>query len=303
MSETTHKHHKYSLLVYLLIANGITWLGWIPGLIIGARQGYIMPNFDTYAELFKSGFANSQHIFLGVAFQLAVYGPLIGGLVATWMDSGKEGLIDLWQRITYWNIGGRWYLTALGITTLLAGLPVAIFALTGGFASSTYTIAYVIFVFIVQLFTSGFGEEPGWRGFLLPRLLARFAGEKAVWMLGLIWAIWHYPLVAIRTLSMMHDVNVPQMVITIIVSLAGQTMALIGIAFIYVWLYNKTQSVFLTIVFHALSNTLGIWLTSFLSEPQAATLFIALMPWAVVIFMQKRLGKQNFPGILTEKAG
>jgi len=76
--------YKYSLLVYLLIANGITWLGWLPGLIIGNRQGYIMPNFDTYAELFKSGFINSQHIALGIAFQLAVYGPLI----AAWLLHG-----------------------------------------------------------------------------------------------------------------------------------------------------------------------------------------------------------------------
>ena len=303
MSGTTRKHHKYSLLVYLLIANGITWLGWIPGLVIGAQQGYTMPNFDTYAELFKSGFANSQHIFLGIAFQLAVYGPLLGGLVATWMDSGKEGLSNLWQRIARWNIGGRWYLTALGITALLAGLPVAIFALMVGFTPSKYTLSYVLFVFIVQLFTSGFGEEPGWRGFLLPRLQAHFKGEKAVWVLGLIWAIWHYPLVIIQTLSMMNNVTVPQMIITIIMSLAGQTMALIGIAFIYVWLYNKTQSVFLMMVFHALSNTLGVWLTSFLTEPQTATLLIALMPWAIVIFMQKKLGKENFPGTEIEMAG
>jgi len=298
MSDTTHKHHKFSLPIYLLLANGITWLGWIPGLVIGARRGYVMPNFDTYAELFRSGFANSQHLLLGIAFQLAVYGPLIGGLVATWMDGGKEALTDLWQRVTNWKIGGSWYLTAFIITLLIPGVPVIFFSLTGGFTPSTYTLTYVTFVFIVQLFTSGLGEEPGWRGFLLSRLQARFEGEKSVWMLGLIWAIWHYPLVAIQTLSMMHDVTVPQMVITIIMSLAGQTMALIGIAFIYVWLYNKTQSVFLTIVFHALSNTLGMWLTSFLAEPQAVTVLIALMPWAIVIFMQKRLGKELFPGKL-----
>ena len=192
--------HKYSLPVYLLIANGITWLCWIPGLVIGATQGYIMPNFDTYAELFKSGFANSQHMFLSIAFQLGVYGPLIGSLLATRMDGGKEGLADLWRRISNWNVGGRWYLTVLLVTFLLTGLPVAVFALAGGFTASTYTLAYVLFVFFMQLFTSGFGEEPGWRGFLLPRLQARFNGEKSAWVLGLIWAIWHYPLVILQTM-------------------------------------------------------------------------------------------------------
>jgi hypothetical protein len=73
-------------------------------------------------------------------------------------------------------------------------------------------------------------------------------------------------------------------------------MSLIGLTFIYVWLYNKTQSVFLSIVFHALSNIFVFWLSSFLAAPQAAGLAIALMPWAIVVLMQKRLGKDNFPG-------
>lgn len=295
MAEKT-QYHKYSLFVYLLIANGITWLGWLPGLTIGGQQGYVMPNFTTYAELFKIGFANSQHMLLGITFQLGVYGPLIGGLVATWMDGGKEGLADLWQRIINWTVGWRLFLTAFLIAFLITGLPVAVSALVGGFAPSTYTISYVMFLFVVQLFTSGLGEEPGWRGFLLPRLQARFPGQKPVWVLGLIWAVWHYPLVIMQTLSMMQNVTVPQMVITIIMSLAGQTMALIGITFIYVWLYNKTQSVFLTIVFHALSNLFSVWLFTFLKEPQAVTVFAALMPWAVVVFMQKRFGEEQFPG-------
>ena len=38
------------------------------------------------------------------------------------------------------------------------------------------------------------------------------------------------------------------------------------------------------------------WLLTFLAEPQAATLLVALMPWAVVLILQKRLGKERFPG-------
>jgi len=36
------------------------------------------------------------------------------------------------------------------------------------------------------------------------------------------------------------------------------------------------------------------WLTSFLVEPQDVTLFIALMPWGVVIFLQKRFGNIQY---------
>lgn len=50
------------------------------------------------------------------------------------------------------------------------------------------------------------------------------------------------------------------------------------------------------IVFHALSNVFSVWLLTFLAEPQTVTLFIALMPWAVVITLQKVLGKDKFLG-------
>jgi hypothetical protein len=92
------------------------------------------------------------------------------------------------------------------------------------------------------------------------------------------------------------NTNTIQLIITIVSSLAGMTMAQIGIAFIYAWMYNNTESVFLMIVFHAFSNVFNLWFSSFLAVPSAATIIIALMPWAVVVYLQKKLGRENFPG-------
>lgn len=296
MTDSTRKWLTKPILIYLLIANGFTWLCWIPALVIGGQQGYLMPNIDTYPALFQNGFENRQHLLLAVIFQLGVYGPLIGGLVAVWMDKGREGLLDLWQRITDWHVPGRWYLTAAVITFLLAGIPVGIFGLATGFTIGGYAFSYILFILAVQLLTSGLGEEPGWRGFLLPRLQSKYQNENYVWMLGLIWAIWHYPLMIIQTASGMPDFTLFQITISILTSLAGFTMSIIGITYIYAWLYNQTKSVLLMILFHALSNTFSGWLPSFLNQPQMVTLFVALMPWAVVIFLQQRLGKEKFPG-------
>ena len=296
MTNIPGKYHKYSLTTYLLLASGITWLCWIPSMVISSQQGYILPNFDTYAALFKSGFTDTRHLLLAILFQFGVYGPLIGGLVATRMDGGKQGLTDLWSRIIKWNIGGRWYLTALAITFLITGIPVGIFALAGGFSPSTVALSYVFFAFLVQLLTSGFGEEPGWRGFLLPRLQVRYGGEKYIWIMGLIWAVWHYPVTILYTLPNIQNASMLQVVITIIVTLAGQTLSLIGISFIFAWLYRQTQSVFLMIVFHALSNLFNTWLPSFLSNPQVVGILPAMMPWVIVIFLFKILGKDRFLG-------
>ena len=284
-----------TLTVYLVLANGITWLCWLPGLLIGGPKGYTMPNFNTYAELFETGFANTEHMLLGIWFALGTFGPLIAGIIATRMDAGREGLTALWRQITHWRVSGRWYLYAILIAISLTAVPVLVFGLVGGFAVSALTIPFVLFILLAQVFTSGLGEEPGWRGFLLPKLREKYAGDRYVWMLGLFWAIWHYPLYFLAGISGA-PADLPQLQVIIggIVSLAGPPMSIIGLTFIYVWLMNKTGSVFLAIVFHAMTNTFNYYLMTFLESPQAATLAAALMPWLVVVIFQRLKGKGWF---------
>lgn len=42
-----------------------------------------------------------------------------------------------------------------------------------------------------------FGEEWGWRGYLLPKLLSRFQVVPAVLLNGVIWGLWHAPLIVL----------------------------------------------------------------------------------------------------------
>jgi len=58
-------------------------------------------------------------------------------------------------------------------------------------------------LFFVTLFISpfinglfGFGEELGWRGYLLPKLMV-LGKVKAYLLLGIVWGLWHLPLVLI----------------------------------------------------------------------------------------------------------
>ncbi len=290
--------HKHPIAVYLILAFGITWLCWIPGIILAYQQGYILPNYDTYATLFQTGFASTQHLFLSILFQLGVYGPLIAGLVATWLDGGKPGLVELWGRIIKWRVGTRWYFIIILIALLIPAIPMSIAALTGMTRFSTASaiaLPYLGLLFFAQILTSGAGEEPGWRGFLLPRLKARFEGQKYIWLLGLVWAIWHYPFTVFNTLSVMRDVTPAQMIVTILVALAGQTMGSIGMTFLYVWVYNKTHSVFIAILLHAMSNIFPLWVNSYLLDPQVITMLTGFMPWMLVIILQITLGKERFP--------
>lgn len=44
-------------------------------------------------------------------------------------------------------------------------------------------------------FLNCFGEEWGWRGYLLPKLLKRFRAVPALLLEGVIWGLWHTPLI------------------------------------------------------------------------------------------------------------
>ena len=57
-----------------------------------------------------------------------------------------------------------------------------------------FVVTLVIVPFINGLF--GFGEELGWRGYLLPKLMV-LGKLKAYLLLGIVWGLWHLPLIFI----------------------------------------------------------------------------------------------------------
>ena len=57
-----------------------------------------------------------------------------------------------------------------------------------------FVVTLVITPFVNGLF--GFGEELGWRGYLLPKLMV-LGKLKAYLLLGIVWGLWHLPLILI----------------------------------------------------------------------------------------------------------
>src|SRR5215207_7524402 len=47
---------------------------------------------------------------------------------------------------------------------------------------------------LLLIFDGPLGEEPGWRGYALPRLQAGRSALVASLVLGVIWAFWHLPI-------------------------------------------------------------------------------------------------------------
>ena len=57
----------------------------------------------------------------------------------------------------------------------------------------SFVASSIIAPFINTIFA--FGEELGWRGFLLDRLIEELGVVRAIILSGLIWGLWHYPII------------------------------------------------------------------------------------------------------------
>lgn len=131
-------------------------------------------------------------------FYVAVSAPTIAALTLSALQRG--GLRDLFGRLITWRIGLQWYLLpTLGLAALcyLARLasahfggPPAVNLLTDvGWTPSLLAAGALAFV----VDPGPLGEEPGWRGYALPRMEQRWSGWLAASVLGAIWGIWHLP--------------------------------------------------------------------------------------------------------------
>ncbi|WP_196156835.1 CPBP family intramembrane glutamic endopeptidase [Reinekea sp. G2M2-21] len=293
---TPASHSQSGLGRFLMVAFGFTWLCWTPGLILASCNNLLMPNFDTYHQLWITGFEGALHATLSALFFLGVYGPLLGAYISIRFAGDRSGLRYWRQQITYWRVTPSWYGMVLLLVLVIGGIPFVLFTVLGGLQASEYSLGWIAALFVIQILRSGLGEEPGWRGYMLPILRVRYSGERYIWVMGLIWSLWHLPIVITQTLQAMADQSMLPIVLTLLTAVAGNIMALIGMSYLYVWVLNRTGSIWLLMVLHAASNVLVLWMISFLVLKQTAGFAVALMPWFWVILLQWRLGKTKFPG-------
>ena len=280
--------------IFVALAYLITWVPWIPLEQYAAQRGYILPNPQTLPALLENGLQDSTHLTLVLlSFAMIVLsGPLIAAVIAFALESGRKGVYELWKTSTHWRIGGRWYGIMLAIT-LLINLPAFIVGLIQGplpTASQVWTILiWFAPVFIYTFFASGL-EEPAWRGYALPNLQTRYSAKKASVILGIIWGIWHWPVfIPLYTSALNSPGGVPQALITVLIQLALYIISsMISGALIYTWLYNRTGSVFLCILFHTLHNNLLTYVAMlFPSTTQIIPLLGTIAQWIVAIVLMR----------------
>lgn len=128
---------------------------------------------------------------LSVAVSLAaLQGPALAALVTARLG-GRDHVEDLRRRLVLWRVPIAAYVAALvlpwPITLFRSALEIATGAAAPLQIQPVSALSIVVFVLVA-------GEEVGWRGFALPRLLGRMGPWAASAVLGLLWAAWHLPL-------------------------------------------------------------------------------------------------------------
>jgi membrane protease YdiL (CAAX protease family) len=119
-------------------------------------------------------------------------------LAVTALTGGRDALRDLGRRLVRWRVPIRTYLLALVIPMGIAATVVVAASAVGlephiG-ATMTLPAALVYLVYGTGLFL--LTEEAGWRGLLLPRMQYRWSPLTASLLLGVIWGLWHLPLLS-----------------------------------------------------------------------------------------------------------
>ncbi len=98
---------------------------------------------------------------------------------------------------------------------------------------------------VIGSMTRALGEEIGWRGFLLPRLVGRVGFTAGCLLSGCIWAVWHYPLLLFAD----YNAGTPRLY-----ALSCFTLMVIGDAFIFGWFRLKSGSLWPAAMLHASHN-------------------------------------------------
>jgi membrane protease YdiL (CAAX protease family) len=179
-------------------------------------------------------------------FVLGGLGPFAVAGVRT--ERSGRGLRSWVADIFRTQLPVRYYLAALLLpigAILVAGtVHAAVFDGRLTLDALPETVEYPLFLGFIVLFGGGL-EEPGWRGYLLPKLQQSYSALTAALLVGVVWVGWHLPLFVVPGTIQSE------------VSLVLYAAQLIAMSVLLTWLTNAAGgSVIPAILLHAGGNAI-----------------------------------------------
>jgi membrane protease YdiL (CAAX protease family) len=191
-----------------------------------------------------------------------MWGPALAAIVTTWLKKLDWGGLGFAWRHTPSCWAGYWLPIAYALTAY-----VLIWALgLGGFADpaniqaqaerlgwtitdkASFVPLYFVFVGVTGIILStarGLGEELGWRGFMAPHLNTLFGFTGASVVTGVIWTLWHVPLIIFSD----YNNGTP-----LLFGLTCFFIMIMNLSFIMHWLRLRSGSVWPAAILHGSHN-------------------------------------------------
>jgi len=148
-----------------------------------------------------------------------------------------------------WDFTGDTFLSTLGAQMESTGKDINDLPL--GLTPKLMLLLFAIgglTVFNIPFTISGFGEEFGWRGFMLPLVYRVTRPYKAFLICGLIWFAWHTPLVLV--IPQTHHLTAAENSLNAIVLAIGSVATFIFLAYVFA----ESGSIWVASFVHAVLN-------------------------------------------------
>jgi membrane protease YdiL (CAAX protease family) len=250
---------RHPLPSFVVLAYALSWAWWVPMAVRG--------------DVVRAGVGWPTHL-PGLA------GPALSAVIVTALADGRRGLADLGSRLLRWRVGWGWWALVAG-TAALALLGVVVPLITGDPVPAVDDFARysgigplgLLGVVVVALLVNGFGEETGWRGFLVERLLGRLELRTTALLVAAVWGVWHLPLFWIdesfRAFGPLGTI--------------GWAVGLTAGSIVLAWMYRGSgHSILLVAAWHTAFNlTSATAATGDVVAPVTSTLVIVMAVWVL----------------------
>jgi membrane protease YdiL (CAAX protease family) len=211
-----------------------------------------------YALILSAGAAPGMRLYITGL----MWSPALAALLTVRIRKLDLASLGWGWGATRWNLAG--YLIPLGYAAIayafiwLAGFGgfadaanVAKFATMLGWTDAKPAIVVISYVLlmattgIVSSMATALGEEIGWRGFLAPRMASLIGFTPSVFVVGLIWAAWHMPLLLFGSYNQGTEWWFSASCFTVMV---------LGVSMIAAWLRLRSGSLWPCAILHASHN-------------------------------------------------
>jgi len=217
----------YPSLTYFFLVFFISW----GGLLI---SGNFPPDWTQFEKL-------GITLYLGI-----LAGPSLSSILLTGIIDGKEGFRNLFVRCSRWRLEIKWYALALLPALLMAMTFLLLSFISHDFRPAIIESNNKIGIIMLALGPSlffGFFEEIGWTGFVVPQLLHRHGIAATGLLVGIVWGAWHFPL--------FWEGNTFSALLPLSILLARLFSWLPAFRVLMVWIYVRTESLFVIAFMHA----------------------------------------------------